>query len=340
MDRGRPEKLTSELKNLITKIKTREPKRTAKSIREDVRLHLISQKREQNPQLLDKEIKRIVDNEELPGESAITKFLTPIVKQLKIPSLLDQSWSIGSCIEYDIPADMIPALIQIQQFAQKLGVKITTRQARWFARLYPTVQKMMTKKQHTNIAGVLIQFAIFRHVKLDREASNFLVKLFKFLESAKELSNQSEKEQLNQLVGLVWLALIGVQYARQEQVSELIGQLGKREFDTAALDNLYFIREDFLAEALLDGFWDTYATPEGKKRRADYLANFKGLSAMELEADFGKQLIQNQIDMANDFSRAMLHSAVRGREWIEQHSEQWAELFKLWEEKEHERTHN
>ncbi len=81
-----------------------------------------------------------------------------------------------------------------------------------------------------------------------------LVRKIKFIESAKELSNQSEKEQLNQLVGLVWLALIGVQYARQEQVSELIGQLGKREFDTAALDNLYFIREDFLAEALLDGF--------------------------------------------------------------------------------------
>lgn len=258
------------------------------------------------------------------------------------PNPLDQPWSIGACEKYGIPADMIPVLIQIQQFAQRIPrVKITIRQARWFARLYPTVQKMMTKKQPPNIAGVLIQLAIYMHVELDREESKVLVELFKILESAKELSNQGEKEQFYQLVGLAWLALIGVQYARQEQVSELIGEPSKREFDTSALDNLYFIREDISGEALLDGFRDTYDTPEQKKQRADYSANFKGLSAEELEALFGKQLLtQNQIDMANDHVRAFLHSAVRGREWMEQHPEAWAELIKLWEAKEHERTHS
>jgi len=69
----------------------------------------------------------------------------------KQPSELDQPWSIGACAQYNIPPDIIPVLIKIQQFRARSEFKIlqqelTIREARWFARLHPVVETL-TRKQ-------------------------------------------------------------------------------------------------------------------------------------------------------------------------------------------------
>jgi len=260
-----------------------------------------------------------------PSLRSYEEALKPIRRLLQAKNPWDKPWSIGSSIECGISADMIPVLIKMQQIGQKIRREITIRQARWFARLYPSVEKV-TKKQ--NIALVFIQLSMYNNVKLDSELASLLIKLYKLIES--------EKEQSNQLVGLAWLALIGVQYARQEQIGELTGDTPS---NTSELDNLYFIQGDFSAEALFDGFWLVYTTPEQKRQRADYIANFKGSSAEELESTFGK-LTPAQLDLANDVLRVFLSGAVSGREWKEQHPKEWEELMKLWEAKEHERLNN
>jgi hypothetical protein len=216
-----------------------------------------------NPDYSAKELKR--ESEKLLKDKGFSykftdrtylKIKTELLKNKnEIDPNLDVPWSIGS-IKHDIPADMIPVLIQMQQVAQKRGLKMTVRQARWFSRLYPMVQKMSRKHyKDTNIADVLLLVTLPR---LDGEQFS------SFLNGYKELHDlfEIEGEETNQIVAAVfWLAMIGVQYAKQEQIAELVGD---KTSDTTELDNLYFIRDDFSASALLDGFWYTFATAEQK----------------------------------------------------------------------------
>lgn len=68
----------------------------------------------------------------------------------KLPSELDQPWSIGACTQYNIPPDIIPVLISLQKLKatddekSSLG-KITIREARWVARLYPAAEPVINK---------------------------------------------------------------------------------------------------------------------------------------------------------------------------------------------------
>ena len=84
---------------------------------------------------------------------------------------LDQPWTIGACVNYNIPADIIPTLIEEQKRCalvnekarqdwetergktlRQLGVTepyrrmLTIRQARWFAKLYGIVSEVAKRK--------------------------------------------------------------------------------------------------------------------------------------------------------------------------------------------------
>ena len=147
---------------------------------------------------------------------------------------------------------------------------------------------------------------------------------------------KSEPEQSNQNAELTWLVLIGMLYAKAEQVSELIGEDYP---DTSELDKLLLIPEDLSIEALIDGWRSAFATPKQRKQREDILANFKGLSSEELELNFGK-LTPHQVAYVNDLLHAVTSGFVSAHKWKEQHPEEYAEIKKLWEAKEHERLHS
>lgn len=324
MDRGRPEKLTDELKTYITGILIKHPKRTAKDIRGDVRLHLITIKKKQRPDLPDKEVMRTVDSEELPGESVITKYLTPIKSQLKKPSHFDNPWSIGSCIKYDIPADMIPVLIKIQQVRELVTQKaqlgqITIRQARWFARLYPSVQGL-AKKHYQDIVSAMLKLLwvalqdVPQYERKDQISKSVEVKKPEMLDFED--------------VKLLLLVILGLHYASKERVSELTGEDYP---ETSDLDNRYFIREDVSAVAFFEALQSVGLNAiisEQHKRR--------GFEAKELEASFGK-LTASQIEMLNEYVTAALSGF--SVEWLNRHPE-IAELMKTLEAKEHERLNN
>lgn len=72
-----------------------------------------------------------------------------------------------------------------------------------------------------------------------------------------------------------------------------------------------------------------------RRQIADYIASFEGLSAEELERHFGK-FTPNHFELVNEFESGVLNA----QDWVTQHPEAWAELIKLWEAKEHERTHS
>ncbi len=291
-----------------------------------------------NPDFTAKELKR--ESEKLLKDKGFNykftdrtylKIKTALLKNKnEIDAYLDVPWSIGS-MRHNLPADMILVLIQTQQFMEWLGLKMTVRQAIWFSRLYPIVHKMSKKHyKYTNVADVLLLVMV---PSRDREQLSLFLNRYKELHDFLEIEGEETKQNI---AAVFWLAMIGVQYAKQEQIAELVGD---KTSDTTELDNLYFIRDDFSASALLDGFWYTFATSEQKKQRAHKLANFKGWSAEELEPIFGK-LTSGQVESWNELQRVSLSKSVSGEEWKKKHPEEWAELTKAMEAKANERQHN
>lgn len=62
------------------------------------------------------------------------------------PSELDRPWSIGACIKYNIPSEIVPVLIQLQEWvysndALPFGT-LSIRKAKWYALLYPVLYPM------------------------------------------------------------------------------------------------------------------------------------------------------------------------------------------------------
>ncbi|MFH0768301.1 MAG: hypothetical protein V1932_01880, partial [Chloroflexota bacterium] len=83
-----------------------------------------------------------------PSEDTLVKMISEA--RNKQPSELDQPWSIGACDEYNIPPDIIPILISLQKLKDKdQGEsrlwKMTIREARWVARLYPVAEPVIDR---------------------------------------------------------------------------------------------------------------------------------------------------------------------------------------------------
>jgi hypothetical protein len=134
---ARPEKLKDELKALITNIKIEHPKRTMKEIQADVRLYLIERMKKDNPELPEREIVRIINSKNLPGESAINKYLTRINKGIAKPDPEDNSWNTAILHDEPITPDVVPVLVGVQSQRQAyLSVGLSVREARWLNRLF------------------------------------------------------------------------------------------------------------------------------------------------------------------------------------------------------------
>ena len=95
-----------------------------------------------------------------PTEDTLVKMISEARNQQ--PSEFDRPWSIGTCAQYNIPPDIIPVLIWMQQFRARSELKIlqkelTIREAQWFTRLCP-VAEILTRKQFPHDAEARLRF--------------------------------------------------------------------------------------------------------------------------------------------------------------------------------------
>ncbi len=131
--RGHAPNITKEVENVVVAVKGTNPKYAANQIRKHIKDNL--------------KIFRLKDNQ-VPSVRSMQVILSKPENRRKVKKImnnpLDKPWSIGSCEEYNIPADIIPTLIEWEQVGQP---KFTIRQARWFARLKLVVFEMSEKKR-------------------------------------------------------------------------------------------------------------------------------------------------------------------------------------------------
>ncbi len=82
-----------------------------------------------------------------PTEDTLARMISEA--RNKQPSELEKPWSIGACVYYNIPPDIIPILVRLQKLkaADEEGSsgEITIREARWIARLYPAAKPLSSK---------------------------------------------------------------------------------------------------------------------------------------------------------------------------------------------------
>jgi hypothetical protein len=249
-------------------------------------------------------------------------YIDPIMKRIhdkerngniQLPE--DQPWSIGACKKYEIPFDKIPFLIQIQDLASD-NHKITIREAKWFVNLYPAVQAL-AKQTSENIALIFAEFAIYQYIEMESNDVKALTDFYSQIQSADPKAKQNA-------LSIFVLYIIGSQYAHLERISDLT-ESGYP--NTSELDNLYFIKSDISAEALIDGSRIAFSTPEQKQKREQFKANFQGYSKEKLEQNFGK-LTPEEVNYANDFLRAYSNGYVTGWDWVKSHPQEWAILCK------------
>jgi len=272
---------------------------------------------------------------QLPGTSSVQKFIAEHKSDKPLPQ--DFPWTIGACDKFDIPADAIPLLIKIQQATIK---QLTIRQARWFSRLYPIV-KNLVKNEFRDLRIGLLGFILYFVLLLREEGEQKSLRdnLIKQLREL-DIENNVEKSTF-EAVELFLLVIIGLQYAEQEKINDRIYKKSYPNVpppDTRELDNLYFVKQDVSAEAFLDGLWSAFATPEQKKQWTEYMVNFKGYSLDELEGQSGQKLSQNQVNIINEFLHAIYSGAIQAREYMKLHPKELAEIQKILEKKDNERT--
>lgn len=134
MAKGRPEKLTDDLKRKIAKIKkSNSNKWTLSMIQAELRQHILESVRKEHPTWDGKLLNSEVDSR-LPGISSIQKYIKIIIQpKLDVPSELDPPWHLGTLEDYPLPVEAIPYILLVQDVMHE---PVTIRQARWIARLY------------------------------------------------------------------------------------------------------------------------------------------------------------------------------------------------------------
>ena len=184
--------------------------KTKKDIRTDI---LLFKKNDVDGKLSAKDIREKLlkihpGSKYIPKERAIYNIIQKNKEKLEF-NPIDSPWSIGSCEKYNIPADIIPTLIELEQLGQP---KFTIRQAKWFAKLKPVVFEMSAAK---------------------RPLEDCL--------SGLTLSSAPHKDSR-----LALLAIIAYQYAGYEQISELEDE---QHPDTSDLDFTIFTEGKIGADA-------------------------------------------------------------------------------------------
>lgn len=210
------------------------------------------------------------------------------IKKALLPNLgpepIDQPWTVGACIKYDIPAQFIPLLLNEQKKglefktkyfdthdntqADKFNILLTVREARWFVKLYPGI-----------------------------------------IELAKKQYPDDTQMQVNCVV------VLARQYARRERVAKI---LGKDYPETKDIDK-FLMQGDLSKEVLGDAIFDYIFPNDMKKKYIEEAEQWPGYTRQDYEKILGK-LNNNQVKLLNEWVRSVNKGQVYNREWEKAHS--------------------
>ncbi len=90
----------------------------------------------------------------LPGESSIRKTLQKLTEPSNNP--LDKPWSVGACIQHNIPSDSVALLNDLRK---QMGDKLTIRIARWVVFLKPVITPLLDNELKEDEIGSLTLIA-------------------------------------------------------------------------------------------------------------------------------------------------------------------------------------
>ena len=167
--KGRPEKLTDELKQWITTHQVGQKKKPkAPAIQENLRLVIENQIREEGAQSgvswPEKQIPFEIENR-LPGISSIQKYLSELKERDK-PSPLDKPWYLGLMAErdeqghikhpkYSISAGALQYVLLLKLWVSNNNKPpLTIRQALWASRLYAGIKKHPVKVKEKELESL------------------------------------------------------------------------------------------------------------------------------------------------------------------------------------------
>lgn len=217
------------------------------------------------------------------------------IKARILPNLgnspIDETWTIGACIEYSIPSEYISHLLYEQKQrsmaldkwgadykflypeadsaeAEKYaaGKLLTIRQARWFAKLYPFVKEIAVKQYPDDI-----------------------------------------KKQHN------CVAIFARLYAHREHIAESLGKSHPNTKDDLLMEG------NLSNEALGDAIDEFTGFAEVRKDNAMNFSDWQGYKKEQYEAILGKLKI-TQVNMLNEWVRVVVsYSEVEAKKWEVEH---------------------
>jgi hypothetical protein len=141
MSKGLPVKQNKMIRAKIAGVLERNPDYTPKQVQREIRLELKSLK-EKNPDMY------IPDN--WPGIGAIRNLMKDMRPKLELMNEqgLDEPWSLGCLIEHDLPAEVIPLLLDIQKEIYSDQLKtLTIREAFWISKLHNVIKPTIANKK-------------------------------------------------------------------------------------------------------------------------------------------------------------------------------------------------
>jgi hypothetical protein len=87
------------------------------------------------------EIIRYIDEKELPGTSAINKYVKEqweeIDRQYRSLTSLDHAWSVGDCLDHNLPPTALETVLSLQHRLARVDRYLTRRHVLWLGILHP-----------------------------------------------------------------------------------------------------------------------------------------------------------------------------------------------------------
>ncbi|MBI4187313.1 MAG: hypothetical protein HY530_07430 [Chloroflexi bacterium] len=207
--------ITGQVRQVIAEIYLKHPDWRAKEIRDgvEVRVH------EQNPR----------SKPGWPGLSAVQKELTKlrITGEARPPELkkLDTPWSLGCLVEYELPVEAVPTVLEIKwrrlDTLRDIRInQLTFRQAKWIARLYRLAKdtkeleawavfyallEVISELTNITLDTSGLDDAIFRH-----NTNADILTWWGWLSNTNDLSYSLRKELLEREIGMLEQAKLGL----------------------------------------------------------------------------------------------------------------------------------
>jgi hypothetical protein len=190
---------------------------------------------------------------------------------------LDRPWTIGLSMKYNIPAEIVPMLLDIKE-SEKQYYILTIRKARWIAYLYPSVEKLLTSNPRVEqvLKKLLPHTALFNNSLTTAPMMSKLEQEFKTKHSTS--------------ISIAITILVASLYEKQEQINEITtGEISSliSAPDTTSLDDVYFNKYDISVETWVKELQKITG------EQAEYVK--KGDKYMPISAEAIKQIVGDDL---------------------------------------------